>query len=1065
MAYQSRFLEGTQRQRCTRVMIVGWCSCAGKSFRIQCAEDNGLEIITPNKFLKPNGEENLIVGDPKEVLTNTVSRKRSHADRKSLLHLENDIYNTKNVNNATVVRISDGKSSGCCKTKYSNALKHLLPCRKSRKDKSKLPSNEAGLFKYISVGWLTKLMWRAYKIGLQPSDMWDLQSEDGSEKNSLRLESLWEEEKKLSQKLNRKPELWRPVWKIMSTRVIVCMVISVAQNFLQFLGPSLILKLVLDYINDPVVDHLYGGSVCALVLIVNLTRGTLFNAMFVVGTHTATRVTGAVQALIYKKSLKLKVGGERLSAQITNFCNNDMERLFEATISSTFITAMPVIFTMSVIYSLIIIGPWSLLGLAAYFMVYPIMAIIAKAQSRVRVDIVKITDRRVTLMGEILNSMRLIKMYSWEDSFAEKIKDIRKEEMHKHRIGALLQATSGTVTPSISILATIITLLGVTLSGNDLSSSAAFTIFSVFNAMQFTVAVLPFTVRSIAEAKISLGRIQKLLDLPEHSKRSLGLVNNQLAVQLRNATFAWQIVDIDFRAQPDNCPNGSKDIQIPKKNENQQNGDVKTMENGIIRKVDSQSNIASMNNDKLKDMKVIETLFNISISIKHGSLVGVCGSVGSGKSSLISAVCGDMQQITGDMQINGKLALVTQQAWIYNATLQENILMGHKLDNKQYHKVLQDCALESDLELMSNGDMTEIGERGTNLSGGQKQRVNLARAVYSNRDIYLFDDPLSAVDSKVARHIFVNCIQGHLRDKTRILVTHATHFLEQCDEILVLDNGCLVERGAHKELVERKGEYFQMLSFDTVRDTKQNDDNVEKARNDIGTKETDSGKAKLKIDNDKKEVIENGNVKEEEKTAVAGVSPKVYSTLFKVSGGWCMGTLIFMALMVFTLARIANALWLQYWLDQGDGMVQERRKNFTDEKYDYSDEELKGDITKNPDLWIYQLVYGLSFIVILATGIIKGIGVTFRLLEGASKLHNSMFNSILRSPMSFFDTTPTGRILNRFSRDQDEMDVRIPIFMEFVLQGFLFVIGQIFLVCIFYVWFIIPLVIVCMIFF
>ncbi|XP_042225839.1 multidrug resistance-associated protein 5-like isoform X2 [Homarus americanus] len=1044
-------LEGKPSQRYSSIIMHNWGSCGSITL------NHGLDAASPRLHPAPQPSP-LVV--PNNTSSSTTTKNKSRKKPEDVLYPE-ETYRLREEDAPDLDHIRvEHKEPRCCNTKYSQAMKHLLPFRPPCKDKSLLPSNNAGLFSYFSVSWLTRLMWSAYKKGLQPGDLWSLQLEDGAEINSERLERLWEDEIGMAEKTKRKPELWRTVWRFMKTRVIVSMVISIIQNVLQFLGPSIMLKVVLDYINEPMVDNMYASLIVLAIGVINICRGSTFNAMFVVGTHTATRVTGAVQAMMYKKVLKLKTGGERLSAQIINFSNNDMERLFEACISCAFITAMPVMFTMSVIYCVYILGPWSLLGQGCYILFYPIMGGIAKAQSSVRVETVKVTDKRVTLMSEVLNSMRLIKMYSWEDSFAQKIAAIRKEELKKHRIGALLQAVSSTVIPSISILAAIVTFLGYTLSGNTLKSAEAFTIFSVFNAMQFTVGVLPFTVRSVAEAKISLDRIQKLLELPEHQKRAGGLLNNNLALQMKNATFSWEIYNIDFKGQGKSGGSPSKDMKEKKKPDVKKNGAVNGTglhTNGLVTSGHVNGTTNSPAKERNTDLvKSVETLFNINLSVERGKLIGVCGSIGSGKSSLISAICGDMKTQGGSVQVNGQLALVTQQAWIYNDTFLENILVGQMFDPEKYKKTLYVCSLESDIELLANGEMTEIGERGINLSGGQKQRVNLGRAVYSDRDIYLMDDPLSAVDTKVAKHIFNYCIKEALADKTIIFVTHAPHFLEKCDEIILMQEGKIAERGTHAELIARKGEYFDMIGFDSTPDRDKAEEKLE------ANEEQESEKK----DNDNKEnTVGNGKLITEETRGTGTVSNKVYLTFIKVSGGWCITNIIIFAIIVFTLTRMFNAVWLQYWLDQGDGLEEERRMNLTEYNITLSDEELKGDITQNPMLWMYQLVYALSFVLLLITGLIKGIGVTFRVLAGASKLHHAMFTSILRSPMSFFDTTPTGRILNRFSRDLDELDVRVPFFLEFLLQGILFVVGQIILVCFIYIWFVIPLLLVAVLFF
>jgi ATP-binding cassette, subfamily C (CFTR/MRP), member 1 len=208
-----------------------------------------------------------------------------------------------------------------------------------------------------------------------------------------------------------------------------------------------------------------------------------------------------------------------------------------------------------------------------------------------------------------------------------------------------------------------------------------------------------------------------------------------------------------------------------------------------------------------------KVLKNINMDIKKGNLSAVVGPVGSGKSSLISAYLGEMEKQSGDVNVDGRLAYVPQQAWIQNATLQDNILFGQPYNKTFYQKVLHACALVADLEMLPGGDQTEIGEKGINLSGGQKQRVSLARAVYSGADIFIFDDPLSAVDSHVGKHIFEHVMSetGMLKGKTRFLVTHALTYLPKVDEIFVMLNGEITERGTYKELLARKGAFAEFL--------------------------------------------------------------------------------------------------------------------------------------------------------------------------------------------------------------------------------------------------------------
>lgn len=206
-------------------------------------------------------------------------------------------------------------------------------------------------------------------------------------------------------------------------------------------------------------------------------------------------------------------------------------------------------------------------------------------------------------------------------------------------------------------------------------------------------------------------------------------------------------------------------------------------------------------------------LRSINVRVKKNNIIAVVGTVGSGKSSLISAFLGELEKISGRVNTVGKIAYVSQQAWIQNCTLQDNILFGKPMDRKRYNEVIAACALKPDIDMLPGGDQTEIGEKGINLSGGQKQRVSLARAVYNNADIYFLDDPLSAVDSHVGKHIFEQVIgpTGILATKTRLLVTHGITYLRHVDAIFVMKDGEISETGTLQELVNKKGAFADFL--------------------------------------------------------------------------------------------------------------------------------------------------------------------------------------------------------------------------------------------------------------
>uniref|UniRef100_A0A8C1VLR0 ATP-binding cassette, sub-family C (CFTR/MRP), member 12 n=1 Tax=Cyprinus carpio TaxID=7962 RepID=A0A8C1VLR0_CYPCA len=412
-------------------------------------------------------------------------------------------------------------------------------------------------------------------------------------------------------------------------------------------------------------------------------------------------------------------------------------------------------------------------------------------------------------------------------------------------------------------------------------------------------------------------------------------------------------------------------------------------------------------------------LFNVSLIypkiIISPFLLGVCGNVGSGKTSLISSILEQMHLLSGSVSANGTLAYVSQQAWIFHGTVKDNILMGEPFDQTRYARVIYACSLKPDLAILPYGDQTEIGERGINLSGGQKQRVSLARAVYSNRDIFLLDDPLSAVDAHVGKHIFEECIKKELKGKSVILVTHQLQYLEFCDQVVLLDNGEIKEAGTHSELMKSKARYAHLIN------------NFQLEQSNVTTL-TYSSQLPIQM---KSTSLSFWIPLEEQQQIKLAKSKKLIAIYYRY-------ILLFIVILFFILlvgSTVFSSWWLSFWLEQGSGNSS-------------SNSSSSGNISENPDLPFYQMIYGIIIVVMVLLCIAKGYTFTKVTLRASSKLHDTMFKRILGSPMSFFDTTPTGRLVNRFSKDQDEVDAVLPFNMENFLQFCLIVTFTILTICV-----------------
>ncbi|XP_076746710.1 ATP-binding cassette sub-family C member 12 isoform X4 [Maylandia zebra] len=418
--------------------------------------------------------------------------------------------------------------------------------------------------------------------------------------------------------------------------------------------------------------------------------------------------------------------------------------------------------------------------------VFP-LSILAYLTNVFKTKAMVIKDKRVHTMTEILNSIKLIKMYAWQESFEMKIAELRKLEKKLVQKILEIQIINGSLTMAISTIATVFTFLIHTLLGLPLKTSDAFTVVAIFTSMRFTFALMPIAVKALTDAFVSLKQLRKILLIQNPEPYLTQIAGSNSAVVMRNATLSWT-----KRSQSESPPRAANEVtehnmDVPSPNEN---------------------------------VETLPTLRNISFTLPKGKLLGVCGNVGSGKTSLICSILEQMYLLQGSITADGTFAYVCQQAWIFHGTVRENILMGEPFDQARYDRVVDVCSLRADLSILQYGDQAEIGERGLNLSGGQKQRISLARAVYSNRDIFLLDDPLSAVDAYVGKHIFEECIKKELRGKSIILVTHELQYLEFCDEILVLDNGTVWESGNHRDLMRANGRYTQLISTYQMEESK-----------------------------------------------------------------------------------------------------------------------------------------------------------------------------------------------------------------------------------------------------
>ncbi|KAL2734392.1 ATP-binding cassette sub-family C member 5-like isoform X1 [Vespula squamosa] len=925
--------------------------------------------------------------------------------------------------------------------RYNHAMQNLIPMRSKTTNKEAMPGDTAGLFSYMFVTWMTRYLWKAYKKGILLSDLPLISPYDSCIYNSQRLENLWQEELHKNGPNNASFSI--VVWKFVRTRVFVSCVLLSCSVIFGFISPAILMRNILEYIQSP-EGTIWDGIKWALLLtLCDFSRTIFLTLTWIVNYRTALRLKSSCTALLYKKIIGLNNVGSIHIGELVNLFSNDSQRLFDVILYGPMIISSPIIIICSIIYILEFFSPMALLGMVAFLLFYPIQYLLSRLNGYLRSKAVKITDVRVKLMNEILETIKMIKMYSWENYFCQKLLNIRKTEKNwLHKI-AYFQSLSVSLTPAVPIISAIITFLAHVSGGFNLTAAQnilqAFPIASLFwNQLRLVLVALKDSTRYIISAHIALRRFQKIMLLDKGNICISRPIMKSQSIAIANATFV-----LDNSKEQTNVLNKSKNKKIK----------------------DSVTNTAELEELKYSvENMYVQILTNITFGAPKGKLIGICGQVGSGKSSLLLAILGQLQIIKGQLSREGSCAYVSQQAWIVNSTLKENILFGEQFDAKRYYQALTVCSLKDDLNMLPGGDETEIGERGINLSGGQKQRVALARAFYANRDIYCLDDPLSAVDTHVGHYIFKKLILDALKEKTVILVTHQIQFLECCDHIYLLQNGTISEHGTHMELMQLNREYAIIVN-NMLQQSKhklngeQCGQIINKDENNIDSESnTELINSQENQDEESSKKIHSGGITLtlQDKVETGSVKMQTYHAYIKAAGGYFMALLVFSILFSNVGSMAFSSWWLVVWIKAGSGNVTVPGSNGT---------LLSDNIIDNPNFTYYQNIYAICIGFIIMTSLIRGLVITYATIRASTRVHNTVFKNIITSPLKFFETTPSGRIQNIFSRDIDEVDNYLPLAVEYMIQNIFTCIVAIFFICFVLPWFSIPLIILGTVFF
>ncbi|KAI0012833.1 ATP-binding cassette transporter protein YOR1-like protein [Xylariaceae sp. FL0662B] len=682
------------------------------------------------------------------------------------------------------------------------------------------------------------------------------------------------------------------------------------------------------------------------------------------------------------------------NGKIMNLMSVDTYRVDQASALFHLIWTAPITCLITLVVLLINLTYSALAGFALLVIGIPALTRAIRSLFRRRSAINKITDQRVGLTQEILQSVRFVKFFGWEGAFLERLQDIRTREIHAIQILLAIRNAINAVSMSLPIYASMLSFITYSLTDHGLPAAEVFSSLALFNGLRMPLNLLPLVIGQVVDAWSSLKRIQEFM-LSEEQEEDATLYSEGLnAVEMKDASFTWE-------RTPTQVSGTSVDANTVSKGE-------KKAAKHLPKPDDNSDDTSEREPFKLQDL---------NLQIGRHELVAVIGTVGSGKTSLLAALAGDMRKTSGEVVLGASRAFCPQYAWIQNASVRNNILFGKEMDREWYREVVKACALEPDMEMLPSGDATEIGERGITISGGQKQRLNIARAIYFNADIVLMDDPLSAVDAHVGRHIMDNAILGLLKDKCRILATHQLWVLNRCDRIIWMDGGKIHAIDTFDNLMANNA------GFRTLMETTAQEEKKEEEQAAIEDKPADDHKEK------KKKKRGQGLMQAEER-AVASVPWSVYADYVRASGSIFNAVYTISALLLSQGANIMTSLWLSYWTSDHFGL------------------------STGVYIGVYAGLGTLQAVLMFTFSIMLTIFGT----NSSKALLRQAVTKTLRAPMSFFDTTPLGRITNRFSRDVDVMDNNLSDAMRMYFLTLAMVTSVFVLIIAFFYYFVIALV-------
>ncbi|KAK2406339.1 ABC transporter C family member [Trifolium repens] len=802
----------------------------------------------------------------------------------------------------------------------------------------------ANFFSKLIFCWVNSLLSLGYSKPLNLEDIPSLDSDDEANMAYHKFVHAWESLVRERTKNNKNSLVLWSIVRIYLKENLLVVFYALIRTFSVVVSP-LILYAFVNYSNRTDKDLREGLSIVGILIVTKVFESLSQRHWFFNSRRSGMKMRSALMVAVYRKQLKLSSSARtRHSAgEIVNYIAVDAYRMgeFPWWFHRTWTSALQLVLSIGVLFCVVGIG--ALPGLVPLLICGLLDVPFARIMQNCQSQFIIAQDERLRSTSEILNSMKIIKLQSWEEKFKNLVELLRDKEFVLLSKTQILKATNSFLYWMSPTVVSAVVFLGCAVTGSaPLNAENIFTVLATLKNMGEPVRMIPEALSIMIQVNVSFDRLNKfLLDEElnnDDSERNLQQCSVN-AVEIQDGNFIW----------------------------------------------DHES--------------VSPTLKDVNLEIKRGLKIAVCGPVGAGKSSLLYAILGEIPKISGTVNVDGTLAYVSQSSWIQSGTVRDNILFGKPMDKTRYEKAIKACALDNDISDFSYGDLTEIGQRGINMSGGQKQRIQLARAVYNGADIYLLDDPFSAVDAHTAAILFSDCVMTALREKTVILVTHQVEFLSDVDTILVMEGGKVIQSGSYENLLTA-GTTFELLVSahkDSITNLNQDNENKKGSENEVLTKNQSEGE----IASMKGPI--GAQLTQEEEKVIGNVGWQPFWDYINYSKGTFMLCLIILAQSGFLALQIASTFWLAIAIEIPK-------------------------ITNTTLIGVYALVsFSSSGLVYVRSYLTALLG-----LKASTAFFSSFTTAIFNASMLFFDSTPVGRILTRASSDLSILDFDIPCSITFV---------------------------------